>query len=240
MKISILILTFLLTTLTNDLIAQTDTLKNNVFGGFIIFPIEFPIIDNQQINNELIGLGYPKCEYSDAIIGIGIQLYTNRWITNFSFNKTTKKDDNDIYLTEVEYRSTSFSVGYDLIKNYRYSIYPFVGFKGCGLNYLYREKVLNETSFKNYLNSTLEYKEITNSRANLDLGLGLSYQSFFLLNFRAGYLLPLEEARWNINNNQDKLSNAPTLNYNYYFTLTIGLGNIASDNELRRHYGVTE
>ena len=47
MKQKILILTFLLVGLTNGLIAQTDTLKNNVFGGFIIFPIEFPIIDNQ-------------------------------------------------------------------------------------------------------------------------------------------------------------------------------------------------
>jgi len=240
MKQKILILTFLLVGLTNGLIAQTDTLKNSVFGGFIIFPIEFPIIDNQQINNELTGLGYPKCEYSAANIGIGLQLYTNRWITTFSFNKTTKKDDNDTYLTEVEYRSTSLNVGYDLTKSHRYSIYPYVGFKGCGLNYLYREKIPNETSFNNYFNTTLEYKEITNSRANLDLGFGFSYQWFFLVNFRTGYLLPLEEARWNINNNQDKLASAPTLSINYYFTLTIGLGNIASDDEFRRHYNRNE
>ena len=216
----------------NNASAQTDTLKNNVFGGFIIFPIEFPIIDNQQINNELKETGYPKCEYSTANFGIGLQLYTNRWITTFSFNKTTKKDNNDSYLTEVEYRSTSLNVGYDLTKNHRYSIYPYVGFKGCGLNYLYREKFSNETSFNNYLNTDLEYKEITNSRANLDLGIGFSYQWYFLVNFRTGYLLPLEEARWNINNNQDQLISAPTLNYNYYFTLTIGLGHIVSDEEL--------
>lgn len=240
MKIKIVILTFLLIGLSNDLIAQTDTLKNNVLGGFITFPIEIPIIDNQQINNKLTGLGYPKLEYSAANIGIGLQLYTNRWIMTFSFNKTTKKDDNDTFLTEVEYRSTSLNVGYDLTKSHRYSIYPYVGFKGCGLNYLYREIISNETNFNNYFNTTLGYKEITNSRANLDLGFGVSYQWFFLVNFRVGYLLPLEKTRWNINNNQLKLSNSPTLSYNYYFTLTIGFGNIANDTELRRHYNRKE
>ncbi len=224
----------------NQFFGQTDSLKNNVFGTFLIFPIEFPVIDNEQINNELTGLGYPKCDYSTANIGIGFQLYMNRWITTLSFNKTTKKKDQDSYLTEVEYRSTSFNLGYDLTKNHRYSIYPFVGFKGCGLNYLYREKISNTTSFNNYFNTALEYKEITNSRANLDLGFGFSFQWFFLVNFRTGYLLPLEEARWNINNNQDRLSNAPTLRYNYYFTLTIGFGNIAGDDELRRHYSRNE
>jgi hypothetical protein len=216
----------------NHIFGQTDTLKNNVFGAFVIFPIEFPVIDNNSINNELTGLGYPECDYPTANIGIGFQLYMNRWITTLSFNKTTKKNDNDSYLTEVEYRSTSFNIGYDLTKNHRYSIYPYLGFKGCGLNYLYRDKISSEISFNDYLNTPLDYKEVTNSRANLDLGFGFSYQWFFLLNFRAGYLLPLEEARWNINNNQDKLSDSPTLNYNYYFTLTIGFGGIAKDNEL--------
>lgn len=224
----------------NHICGQTDSLKNNVYGAFLIFPIEFPIINNDQINNDLTGFGYPKCDYSTANIGIGLQFYMNRWISTLSYNQTTKKDDNDTYLTEVEYRSTSFNVGYDLTKNHRYSIYPYVGFKGCGLNYLYRDKISNETSFNNYFNTTLEYKEITNTRANLDLGLGFSYQWFFLVNFRTGYLLPLEKASWNINNNQDKLGSSPTLSYNYYFTLTIGLGSISSDDELSRHYNRNE
>ncbi len=220
----------------NQVSAQKDSLKDDVFGVFLIFPIEFPIIDNQQINNELTGLGYPKCDYSIANIGIGLQLYTNRLISTISFNKTTKREDLDSYMTEVEYRSTSFNFGYDLTKSHYYSIYPFVGFKGAGLSYLYREITSNETSFNNYLNTPLEYKEFTNSRAFLDLGFGFSAQWFYLVNFRAGYLIPLEEVKWHINNGNNQLSNSPSLIYNYYFTLTIGLGNITSDQELRRHY----
>ena len=240
MKRKTIILACSLIGFTHGLFGQTDTLKNNVFGGFIIFPIEFPILNNEAINNELVGLGFPKCDYPTANFGIGIQLYMNRWITTFSFNKTTKKNDSDTYVTEIEYRSTSFNIGYDLTKNFQYSFYPFIGFKGCGLNYLYREKISNGTSFDNYFNTTLGYKEITNSRANLDLGFGASYQWFFLINFRAGYLIPLEKVRWNINNNQDELTNSPTLSYNYYFTLTIGLGGIVSDHALRNRYTIYE
>lgn len=55
-------------------------------------------------------------------------------------------------------------------------------------------------------------------------------------NCRFGYLVPLERISWNIDNNQTTLLNSITVNYTYYFTLTLGICNIASDNGLRRHY----
>ncbi len=215
---------------------QTDTTKNNVYGGFLIMPIEFPVIDTKDINQQLTSNGFPPANYATANIGIGFQLYANRVITTFSYNKTTKKDDNDSYLTAVEYRSTSLNVGYSLTKSQWFSVYPYVGFKGVGLNYLYREKVPNTTTMGNYLKTNLNYKEVTNSRAHLDLGIGIAHQWFYLVNFRLGYLVPLEKVRWNIDNNQTTLTNSPTISYNYYFTLTLGLGNIASDNDYRQHY----
>lgn len=234
-KFLLLILLGLLGQLEN-VNAQTDTTNNNVFGGFLIMPIEFPVIDTKDINQQLTANGYPPANYSTANIGVGFQLYTNRVITTFSFNKTTKQDNNDTYLSEVEYRSTSLNVGYSLTKSQWFSVYPYVGFKGAGLNYLYIEKEPPSTTLENYLQSNLNYKEVTNSRAHLDLGIGISHQWFYLVNFRFGYLVPLEKVRWNINNNQTTLTNSPTINYSYYFTLTIGLGNIASNNDLRRHY----
>lgn len=221
----------------NQLNAQSDTLENDVFGGFVIAPIEFPIIDNQEINSKLYELDYPPSDYPVATIGIGFQLYSNRWISTLSFNKTTKRNSNDEYLNEVEYRSTSFNLGYDLTINHRYSIYPFFGLKGISLNYQYRETQSNdEISFDEYFDSDLEYKEITHSRMNLDLGVGFSYQWFFLINLRAGYLFPIEEEKWKINNNQTQLNNTTSLDYNYYFTLTIGLGGVYSNQEVRKHF----
>ncbi len=215
--------------------AQTDTTKNYVLGAFLIAPIEFPVIDTKDLNQQLENSGFPKANHAKANIGIGFQLYMNRLITTFSFNKTTKKNDQSNFVTEVEYRSTSFNFGYSLTKSQWFSIYPYVGFKGVGLNYLYREAA-DTTSFGNYLQTPLKYREVTNSRAHLDLGIGLAHQWFYLINFRFGYLLPIEKLRWNINNNKTTLPNSPKISYDYYFTLALGLGNIASDRDVKRHY----
>jgi hypothetical protein len=216
--------------------AQSDTTKNNVFGYFLIMPIEFPVIDTKDINQALSANGFPPAKYPTANIGIGIQLYIKRFITTFSFNKTTKRNDNGTYLTEVEYRSTSFNVGYSLTKSQWFSVYPYFGIKGVGLNYRYRDKIPNPTSFGSYLQTILNYKEVTNSRPHLDLGIGIAHHWFYLVNFRFGYLVPLEKVAWNMNDNRTTLTNSPTINYNYYFTLTLGLGNMVSDRDYLRHY----
>lgn len=214
---------------------KKDTLKNEVFGGFLIMPIEFPIINNNALNRQLSSLGFPSANYSVANIGIGLQLHVNQGVIEFSFCKTTKKNEQDNSLTEVEYRSTSFNIGYDLLKTQWFSLYPYLGFKYCGLNYYYQE-ISDEVSFDNYFQTDLKYKEITNSRAHLDLGVGFSHQWFYLINFRFGYLLPMEKVRWSMNNSKVYLSNSPTITYNYYFSLTIGLGFIMSDKDYRRRY----
>ena len=238
-RISIILLLSIVS-FCNNLMAQKDTLKNNIGGIFLTMPIEFPFIDNSALNEQLSSFGFSPANYSTANIGIGLQFHFNQAIASFSFCKTTKNNEKGDYLTKIEYRSTSFNVGYDLLKSQWFSLYPYVGFKGCGLNYYYRDKLPDETSFDNYFKSDLKYKEITNSRGHLDLGVGFSHQRFYLINFRFGYLLPLEKVRWNINNNETTLSNSPTINYNCYFSLTIGLGSIESDNDLRRRYGRNE
>lgn len=215
-------------------LAQIDTTKNDILGAFLIMPLEVPIINTTALNQQLNSYGFPSATHSKAAIGLGLQFHTNRFITTISFNKTTRTDSNRTHLTEVEYRSLSFNVGYSLTNRPHYSIYPYVGFKGCGLNYLYRDKIPSSVAFGNYFQTSLAYKNITNSRAHLDLGTGLSFQWFYLINLRGGYLLPLEKVTWKINNNKTSLATPPSIRYRYYFTLAFGLGNIVSDDEVRR------
>ncbi|WP_299708157.1 hypothetical protein [uncultured Pontibacter sp.] len=196
-------------------------------------PIEFPIIDNKGFENALNTAGLPAAKHPTASVGIGFQFYANRGIGTISFVKTAAKKDESTYLTEMEYRSFSFNFGYDLTKSHRYSLYPYLGLKGNGLSYLYREKLAEPPTLEDYLQTDLKYKEIHNSRAHLDLGVGLSTQWFYLVNARVGYLLPLEKSRWTINDDMH-LPHAPGARYKFYFSLNIGLGGIYSNQEERR------
>lgn len=214
---------------------QVDTLKNQAFGTFFFMPLEFPIIDNKGFENALTTAGLPAAKYPIASIGVGFQFYANRGIGTMSFVKTAAKKDESTYLTEMEYRSFSFNFGYDLTKSHRYSLYPYLGFKGNGLNYLYREKLEEAPSLEDYLQTDLRYKEIHNSRAHLDLGIGLSAQWFYLVNARVGYQVPLEKSHWTINDDMN-LPHVPGPRYTYYFSLNIGLGAIYSSDDVRRRH----
>lgn len=211
--------------------ARTDTGRHNLLGVYLVVPLEFPVIRTAALDAQLLQNGYTAAKYHTANIGLGIQLYSNHFITTFSFNKSTKRSDQDTYLTEVEYRSTTLNFGYSVFKNQWVSAYPYIGFKGSGLNYLYKEKIPDPGTFVNYLQANLKHMEITNSRAHLDLGVGLAHHWFYLVNFRFGYLVPLEKVRWNINNNQTPLANAPAISYPYYFSLSIGFGTMVSDKD---------
>ncbi|MCP2045272.1 hypothetical protein [Pontibacter sp. HSC-36F09] len=215
--------------------SQPDSLKNRAFGSYIFIPVEFPIIDNKGFENAVAAAGLPDAKQPPATLGIGFQFYANRGISTISFAKGTRRKEKDTYLTEMEYRSFSFNFGYDLTKSHRYALYPYLGFKGNGLNYLYREKLDETTDLEDYLENDLQYKEIHNSRAHLDLGFGFARQSFYLINARVGYLVPLEKSRWTINDYLH-LSAAPGTRYRFYFSLNIGFGAIFTEDDVRRRY----
>jgi hypothetical protein len=209
--------------------AQTKAL-----GAYLTVPIEFPLIDTGALNAQLAAAGLPACRYPVAAPGIGLQFQGGRFIMLFSFNKYTRQPDADTVALAVEYRATTLGVGYDLLPRPDVALYPYLGFKGSGINYLYNEKTPTATTFGNYLHTPLNHKEITNSRAHLDLGAGFSYQSFVMLNLRAGVLLPLEAARWNVNNNKLSLSDSPAVRYPGYITLTIGLGSMVVGDDFTK------
>ncbi|MEJ8756082.1 hypothetical protein WG947_03680 [Pontibacter sp. H259] len=234
-SISMLLGLFGLTSVINSALAQSDTLKNDAFGTYIIMPIEFPVTDRTALNEKLNASGLPDAIHPAANAGIGIQAYANRFFFTVAFNKGTREREEDTYLTEVEYRSTSFNVGYSLTKSHMFSVYPYAGLKMSGLNYLYREKVPAEIPFEDYLEQDLKYLELNQSRAHLDLGLGISAQWFYLVNARAGYLVPFEKYKWTINNADTDLTGSPGMKYKSYFSLTFGLGSLFTNDMERNH-----
>ncbi|PKV75863.1 hypothetical protein [Pontibacter ramchanderi] len=212
-----------------------DSLKNRAYGSYVFLPVEFPIIDNRGFENAVTEADLPGGKHPTATLGLGLQFYANRYISTIAFAIGSRKKEEETYLTEMDYNSFSFNFGYDLTKNHRYALYPYLGYKGNGLNYLYREKIAKSTDMEEYLETDLRYKELHHSRAHLDLGFSFARQAFYLINARVGYLVPLEKSRWTINEDLH-LSAAPGTRYKFYFSLNIGLGTIFSEDEMRRRH----
>ncbi len=205
-----------------------DTVKNETFGFFYLFPIEIPRINNDQVNIMLKNNELPPALHPAAAIGAGVQWEINRIIFTINYNRTKKTQKTDTTRTQVAYKCWGFNVGYDLIRHPYFSICPYGGFKFCGTNYLYRKIAPDSPSFANYLVPTLDYKDMRSQRSYFDIGVSLSHQWFYLIGIRAGVLLPLEKESWFVN--KVELSNSPQTTYSGYITITIGIGSV--DNEM--------
>ncbi|HSI91108.1 MAG TPA: hypothetical protein VK927_08325, partial [Adhaeribacter sp.] len=185
-------------------------------------PFEMPFLETGKVNQALAEQGYPHFDHPEVVPGFGFQSQTNRFILNFAFNKriNRKEDLNSNY--ETGYSSTSFAMGRDFFRNPKIALYPYVGYKTSELTYAYREKV--NTTFNGYLAGSFKEKEMTNSRRNLEVGLGLAYQKVLQFGLKSGLFIPIQKESWKIHNNQVSLADMPGLKRNFYVTFFVGLG----------------
>lgn len=209
-----------------------DTTKNEVFGLYYFFSLEKPIIDNSEANTLLRAKKMPEAIYPTLAIGMGIEWQINKSIVTIGYNGTRKTQKSDTATTRVSYRSFSINFGYDVIKSPYVSLYPYAGIKSGVTKYLFRENGTDTSSFSNYFNQTMDYKDINSQRLHFDLGMGVSIQSWWLMNLRGGILLPLGRENWYIN--KTKLPGAPQTRYIGYITLNIGFGDFMRENKGRR------
>jgi hypothetical protein len=216
--------------------AQRDTAKDFTMGLYYTLPFEFPHIDYSGLNEALTKAGYPAAKRASIIVGLGAQWHVNRGILSISYNQTSRSPKMDSADVTTRYRSFAFSFGYDLIDNVLYSLYPYIGLKLSSTNYLFNSKVPDSiyTTFGQYLQTKLDHKQINNQVPHLDLGLGFSYNSFWMVNARAGYLVALDDAHWQMNGGKIRLEESPGVRYQYYISASLGLGTIYSEREMRQ------
>lgn len=207
--------------------------ENSVRGIFFTFPLEIPFINNALFNRQLNQYNYPASDYPSLNAGIGLQLHLDRTIWSVSFTGSSRKSRMETTETSSEHFAFSGNFGYNVLPTYRFSLYPYIGVKGVGLKYSFKEIVTQNISFSDYLNSRTEYKEFNRWRGYIDLGIGFSHQKSHLLNLRAGYLLPFSKSRCFDSSNKE-ISDVPPIEYNFYLNLTIGLGGIISERNFRR------
>jgi len=201
---------------------KSKPLKNDVFGLYYFMSVEKQIVDNSEVNSILRAKNIPEAILPELTLGYGIEWYMNRFIITISHNGMRKTQKPDSATARVILRSTSFNIGYDVIKHPNISLYPYAGIKSCATKYLFREKSPDTALFINHFNSTTDYKDISSQRMHLDLGIGLAFQSFVMIDLRGGVLIALDDEKWYYN--KIEFANAPQTQYKGYITLNIGLG----------------
>lgn len=221
-------------TISLNAVAQRDTTHNFIMGLYYTFPFEFPSVDNDAMALQVQNLGYPAPAPRKLAGGFGFQWHLDHCIVNLSYVSSSNRLKTDTTEARTRYRSFAFNMGYDVLHTLHFSLYPFVGFKTCAVNYKFIEKISDSlTSMQNYLTSHLDTKEMANSRIHLDLGVGFAFRTFAMINLRAGYLVPLEKSEWFIPASKSYIANGPNTRFGPYFTLTIGFGNISDDKTNR-------
>ena len=215
-------------------IAQGDSFSlskyeddDGIVGGWFTFDVNSSFIDFTEINKVLAVNFYPEMDIPLAHVGFGFQFNFGRYLTSMTWNYGTKRVDKDEFRTETVYRDFNFMVfGYDMMKRYDRSVFPFVGLRRSSLEYTYYEKDNFDGTLGNYLNSDLEIRNFGVTSFDLDLGVGFSINGRFLLKLRGGYLIPLRDKEWSIEKFNNSVSTAANLEYPFYVTATIGLGGI--------------
>lgn len=227
------LITLLLCSYTLCTYANNDTLtngkkKNFIRGFHVVAPVEFPFIDNNDINKNLATAGLPDFKTPVTAIGLGYRYQRNRWVFNAGFNTGVRRPHPDTVELETTYTSYSLNAGYDIIKSPTFSLLPFAGIKVNSIKYRYNQAVPEGTNFGTYLTTRLDHKELSRSVTHLDMGLGFSHQRFYFIGIRAGYLLPVYNNTWKTAYNKVILSNGPTIAHQGYISIIIGIGSLSS------------
>ncbi len=219
--------------ISTAVMASQDSVRGTVFGLYFTFSNEVWFANLDALNKELERFDYAEAKLSYFNTGFGGRLQINRFMLSYSVNGRTRSEDTNVYFHEMEYRANSFNLGYDMIGQPGFSLYPFAGFKWTYINYLYSEKPQGQINFEDFISNGRMHQEFTNRNTHLDVGLGFSRNGALLLGLRGGYLVPLRAMRWTAYDGSVVLRNGPEIDYNFYVTLTVGLGSTDRTNRGR-------
>lgn len=208
---------------------QEDSIVNKKYSGaYLGLVLESPQIQLYDLNEYLTDLKMPRFQLPGLVAGFGAQVHQNRWLVQVNFNLGKRKESTDSSFTYSRYSSVGGSVGFDLLRKPQFSLYPFVGFKAYDISCWMTEKLATNDNFDDYLQSDQQFKEIRYTDAHFDVGLGFSYQTYYMINLRSGLMIPNKYEVWKTIDDV-VLQGGPRVNLMYYVSLVIGLGGNFSD-----------
>lgn len=206
-----------------------STVIKKYSGAYFGLVLESPQFQVDWLNDYLRDLEMSPFQLPIIVAGVGAQVHHNRWVVQANFNLGKRKQSSDSSFSYSRYNSVGATIGFDLIGNPKIALYPFIGFKAYDISYWFTEKLEDDADFEVYLSSDQQFKEIRYTDAHFDVGLGFSYQTYYLINLRSGLMIPNKYELWETIDDV-VLYEGPHVNFMYYVSLVIGLGGNFSDD----------
>jgi hypothetical protein len=211
--------------------------EHTVIGLHIYVPVEYYGIDAGNLNKYMGVAELPQVRVPSILVGLGTQVQIDRIVVNMSFSTGGKRYNLDNARLSAPFSTYGFTIGYDLKSSPYVNLQPYAGFRMGRAGYNYE----NLTSPPASGSTAPDQMKFRGNRGMLDLGVGISLQSRFLVGVRSGVLLPIGRTRWKSGDGA-QLSEGPDLSYRYYIGLNFGFGraNIKVKNTMAATYNESE
>ena len=225
MKLKILV--FISLTITTLIFAQQQ--NSSIYGGQGYFIFGQNNLDIATLNNALLSKGYST--FTDKLIsfgagGYGIEKNIIIGGEGFALNGETKSQGS--YKLSLTGGAGFFNLGYVLLSNNKYILYPLLGIGGGGIVLQIADQ--NPTTVDNILSNPKRSSEITCGALLIKVSVGLDFilsskKPNFSPGLKLGYIFAPIKSEWTDGNTT--LGKEPEIGFSgFFFNFTIGFSDI--------------
>lgn len=201
--------------------------SKTIFGAYLMFDIDIPFIETDLFDQMLMDNNLIETNFLPTTAGLSLHQQFNRVHLTFGYSNSSRDLFQKTFNTTSSIRYRYVQMGYDLINKSRYSLVPFVGWKRSRIDFEISENV-DITDLEQFTNTDLNYKNFRQNQNFLDLGISVSRQKFFRLNLRSGFLIPVFQEQWRLNNQTAIPLSTSFFKQQFYVSFGIGAGFITS------------
>jgi hypothetical protein len=201
--------------------------SKTIYGAYFMFNIDAPFIESTEFNKMLLNNNLVETNFPPTLFGFSLHQQFGRMHFTFGHTENTNNVSQKTFNTSSSIKHNHIQLGFDIINKSRFSVAPYAGWRKSIISHQISENI-DVTDIEQFVNADIDYKELIQKQNFIDLGLSISRQKFFRLNIRSGFLIPLMQEQWELNNQPPVPLNTNFFKQQFYISFGIGAGFIFS------------
>ena len=203
------------------------------FGGSFGFNVEAVNFERGQLNTYLDANNLEKGDLPEIGVGLVWNFVVDPLLITLDYSSSGTEENYTTSVVKNGFETFGVSIGYSLLEDHKYLLYPYVGFRSLTYSYTSRSFVSESTDFNQSLTQYNAFTAIQNRMYSADFGIGFTSLTSLGFSLKIGSNLPVVQSRWFNSLNDDKLNNGPDLKSLFYIKTAITFGGSHND---RDHY----